>query len=299
MATLYCGNLTLVAEVTLVAPALAQRWLTEAEAAGAINRKETNVERYGLDMKNKKWFLSGQPIIFNDKGLMTDGFNRCKACVASQSTFPVLVVRGIDSRAFDVIDTGKTRSLADLLTMKFSNEDDKIKYVSVVSYVAKRIVCIENDRPVSSTTPTTRVEEMQAVRKHRNDVEEAATLSRTKFVTSQPSLMAFLYWYYVILLRKPRSKQFFSDYAEVSSYSNLSDASVSSYIKGSSPVAETLYTFFNGKNTKTKKEALINAVAAIEHFISQKPVNKTIAQIRQGIVDVTFTKTGVIVNNKL
>jgi hypothetical protein len=73
------------------------------------------VRRYAEDMANGNWELSGAPVVFDEHGALIDGQHRMLACIQADVPFTTVVVRGVAEQAKDVLDTGKSRTLGDLL----------------------------------------------------------------------------------------------------------------------------------------------------------------------------------------
>tara|TARA_R110002020_G_scaffold295671_1_gene511240 strand:+ start:1110 stop:1817 length:708 start_codon:yes stop_codon:yes gene_type:complete len=67
-------------------------------------------------MSAGKWKMNGEPIILNGDGSLLNGQHRLLACVKSGKPFPSLIVKGIDVSAFDTMDSGKARTLADAMS---------------------------------------------------------------------------------------------------------------------------------------------------------------------------------------
>lgn len=104
------------ATVELVTPKKALAWLENA----AKNRNITDsvVRRYGADMLAGHWRLNGQGIIFDINGQLVDGRHRLTAIVATGCEVPLLVVRGAKPEAFETMDSGRGRTLANTLTIE-------------------------------------------------------------------------------------------------------------------------------------------------------------------------------------
>lgn len=88
------------------------------------NRKvsEVVVRRYSRQMKDGEWHLTGEPIIIDQQGRLADGQHRLWAVIESGATIKMSVVRGIEPKMFNYMNTGKSRSLSDILTINgYSN----------------------------------------------------------------------------------------------------------------------------------------------------------------------------------
>lgn len=71
------------------------------------------VDAYATDMTEGKWQLSNDAITFDDRGHLTNGQHRLQAVVQSDTTQQFLVLRNLPTKAYDALDTGKKRRLAD------------------------------------------------------------------------------------------------------------------------------------------------------------------------------------------
>jgi len=96
-----------------VTPKKAQEWLKRNECNRPL--KPRAIDRYTQAMLRGAWQLNGENIKFNCNGRLIDGQNRLNAIIKSGCTIETYVVRGLPDCAFDTIDQGVTRSLADVL----------------------------------------------------------------------------------------------------------------------------------------------------------------------------------------
>lgn len=73
-----------------------------------------DLRRYGVDMLSGDWRATGQPILFNENGLI-DGHNRLMACLLSDAPFETFVVVSAKAQSndFAYIDIGRGRSIPD------------------------------------------------------------------------------------------------------------------------------------------------------------------------------------------
>lgn len=137
--------MSIQSQVVMVTPQMAQKWLS----AGGKNRtiSASQVKRYASSMKAGKWVLNGEGILFDSSSKLIDGQHRLSAVVLSGLTIPLLIIRGIDDpNAFGTIDTGKKRSVSDVVGM------EGIKNASLTSAIAKRLVAWDKCSNRSSFT---------------------------------------------------------------------------------------------------------------------------------------------------
>jgi hypothetical protein len=68
---------------------------------------------------NDEWMLNGETIAFSKSGRLLDGQHRLTACVNTGKAFQTVIIKGIeDEAAFGTIDTGKPRSVTDLMSLQ-------------------------------------------------------------------------------------------------------------------------------------------------------------------------------------
>lgn len=81
-------------------------------------RRPRGIARMAADMRARKFLLTGDSIKFSDKQRLIDGQNRLEACVQAGTAFRTHMVFGIDDKAFDVLDQGSVRTVADILSIE-------------------------------------------------------------------------------------------------------------------------------------------------------------------------------------
>lgn len=186
-----------------VTPEKAHEYL--ALSNGKQTKGRSGSVRYTEDMVNNRWRLTGEAIIFNSNGRLDNGYSRLTSCIAAGKPFVTLVVRGVESNTFDVIDTGRSRTLADLL--KFRGKE----YVNIVGYVAKRLAARDKGVPLSSGAPVTRQEEMAVVRKYPS-IEEYARKAQS-LGAGQPHSFLALIWFLFAEEYPNKTSEFFRAYS--------------------------------------------------------------------------------------
>lgn len=101
---------------TTITPKQAVEWL---DTKNAHNRpiSESTVERYTQEIKAGRWKSNGQSLVFSKSGQLLNGQHRLKAVVAANKSIDCLIVWGVEDSAFDTIDDGNKRSLADVFAI--------------------------------------------------------------------------------------------------------------------------------------------------------------------------------------
>lgn len=107
-----------------ISPELARDMLQHSRR-GAINPDHKNrtiskarVKAYAEMMKDKKWCLTGEPIIISSDGEILNGHHRLEASCESQSGFIAPITYGVtDDLSFAHIDVGNNRTRSQVLEM--------------------------------------------------------------------------------------------------------------------------------------------------------------------------------------
>lgn len=96
--------------------------ITPAKAKEYLKKNTNNyrklsralVNNYAEDIKNDRWQLNGETIIFGKNGILKNGQHRLMAIVLANKPIEVLVVRGVEDNV-DIMDVGTRRKDADIL----------------------------------------------------------------------------------------------------------------------------------------------------------------------------------------
>jgi hypothetical protein len=107
------NSMSITTEIIKLTPDKA-RQLVHDQIKNRVPSK-TRVTQYAEEMKRGRWALNGQGIIVTKSGKMIDGQHRCMAVIESGVTIDALLIRGVSDAHFDLIDQGKSRSVADVL----------------------------------------------------------------------------------------------------------------------------------------------------------------------------------------
>lgn len=104
-----------------VTPRMAEQWLDQnLDTEYLKNRRvsDKTVASYAKDMAAGRWALNGESIKFSSDGHLVDGQHRLFACIEANTPFRTVVVKGVPREAFDTLDSGKKRTLADVLSSR-------------------------------------------------------------------------------------------------------------------------------------------------------------------------------------
>lgn len=100
-----------------------------------VNRSilKDRVKFYAKAMREGRWHLTGQAVIVSDEGMLIDGQHRLHACLASECSFPTVIIRGVPTAAMRHIDEGKPRSSGDV--MEFEGIANGKKVAAIVNLI--------------------------------------------------------------------------------------------------------------------------------------------------------------------
>ena len=103
-------------EVTQIDPREAGRLLAVKRSSAPV--RTAQVKQYAEEMRQNRWVLNGDPIIIGKSGELLSGVLRLEACRLSETSFPALVIRGIEDSAFETIDAVRRRTVGDILAIR-------------------------------------------------------------------------------------------------------------------------------------------------------------------------------------
>lgn len=124
-------------ELVYVTPKIAKQWLE----SNRRNRRVRNatVAKYKAAMENGHWELIPDAIAFDETGTLINGQHRLLAVIASGTTQPFFVARGLSTNAFIHTDAPTVRSLADHLDlMGMSHYNARAAVAKRLAFYAKK-----------------------------------------------------------------------------------------------------------------------------------------------------------------
>jgi hypothetical protein len=115
---------------------------TKLLQANQGNRKLNNrhIEFLTREILLGNFKQTGDTIKISSTGRLLDGQHRLNAIIKSGKTIPVSFCEGLDDDTFTVIDTGKNRTGADILSLQ------NCKHPNELSATIRLIVALENDK---------------------------------------------------------------------------------------------------------------------------------------------------------
>lgn len=127
---------TIKTEVITVTPRLAKQLLDH----NTNNRKvsKANLEKIKASMLESEWELNGEAIKIAQNGRILDGQHRLQASVETDTTFSTFIVYGLKNTAQDTMGTGKSRSLADVLSIHGYKNTNRLAAIVVAIMRAEK-----------------------------------------------------------------------------------------------------------------------------------------------------------------
>lgn len=133
-----------------ITPAKAQEYLNTSEGNRPISK--VYVRSYADTMRKGNWMLNGIPIIFDTNGHLLDGHHRLLAVVEAGIPIRFDVCRGASPEAFTTYDTGRHRTIGQILGMQ------KVKNYNLVGSIvnANETLTSQGRLIANNSNPSTR-----------------------------------------------------------------------------------------------------------------------------------------------
>lgn len=98
-------------KVETITPEMAEEYLQHNEHNPRKTANRRQVESYARDMAARKWFINGEPIVFDANGDLKNGQHRLMAIVKANVPVEMYVVRGVDP-GITTFDYGMLRRMS-------------------------------------------------------------------------------------------------------------------------------------------------------------------------------------------
>lgn len=119
-------------ELRLVTPNVAREMLKRNRNNRRL--KPSNVTKLRKEIRSNNWVFDGMPIRFDKSGNLLDGQHRLTALIKENKSLMFLIVSGIGSQAFKVMDTGSMRNGVDALAI------EGVEYSQVINSAIRTIM---------------------------------------------------------------------------------------------------------------------------------------------------------------
>lgn len=124
----------ITAKVETITPDIAKTMLGE----NVNNRRisHDNVNMFAREMRNGEWRFNGEAIKSSKDGRLLDGQHRLLAVIAADKPLTTLVIRGLEDETQQTMDSGKTRTLGDVLTLRGEKNSTQLASLARAVYLA-------------------------------------------------------------------------------------------------------------------------------------------------------------------
>lgn len=176
--------------VVNITPDLAREWLGRNVQNRNIRRRK--VEMYARTMAAGQWAITNQGIGFDRAGTLVDGQHRLHAIIEANIPVRMNVTKNLAPTARSHIDTGASRTTADILSVNHGT-----KNAAIVAAVAKRAVAWDRGfRWLHNYDPAPEEIEAYVIDPSHDLLHRAAYVGSygRKYVPAPPSLVAFTYY---------------------------------------------------------------------------------------------------------
>lgn len=181
-------------ELTTITPAQAAAWLANNDKNRALNK--SRVAGYAKIMKAGQWQLNGESIKFSEDGDLIDGQHRLHAVVRAAMPIQAIVIRNLPADSFETIDTGRRRSVSDVLGVKGEHNANFLgSALSLIRYYEDGTLRSDTRRYHGDSG---NIEMLEAYKRHPRlqfAVEEIATAyNARRFRFASPSALIVAYY---------------------------------------------------------------------------------------------------------
>lgn len=149
-------------KIERITPVQAAAWLGDRAANRRLS--ERRAERIADDIRAGRWKVNGDTVVFDKEGHLIDGQHRLRAIVLANAPVETYVVRGVEPDAFATIDSGRTRSNSDVLSIL--GKDKPTTLAAAVRYPWLHGAGLLNNMEAVKRLRPTRTEVVAAVNAH-------------------------------------------------------------------------------------------------------------------------------------
>ena len=156
----------------VITPELAEAYLGRMGANRVLN--EAHADRLAEDMRRGDWRQTYEAIRFNKKGELIDGQHRLSAVVRSGKAHEFVVAGGLDAKTMAVVDTGRSRTFADVQAIAGE------KHARKLGAVVKQVYYLDVGKATASGPAVSHSQLERTLRQHpglREAVEKVALVA--------------------------------------------------------------------------------------------------------------------------
>lgn len=128
-----------------VTPKVAAKWLEKNETNRRL--RDAAVDAYALDMAAKQWQLVPHAICFSADGALLNGQHTLSALIKSNAALWLLIATDVSPDVVAVMDSGRTRTIADQL--KMVGDDTDKRALQLARYISRGVQQYQSCRSIS------------------------------------------------------------------------------------------------------------------------------------------------------
>ena len=186
------GDGTITGTVEVITPETAERMLGLNTNNRNISHRQ--VELFARTMSQNAWRMNGEAIKFSDGGRLLDGQHRLLACVESGVPFRTLVIRGLPEETQQTMDSGKTRTMANVLELRGRANATHLASVARTIYVSEQLGVEAACTKAATPTRNELLEFIDSTPELERTLRQAAQFYTKSSHLLSISMAALLYW---------------------------------------------------------------------------------------------------------
>ncbi|WP_440980037.1 hypothetical protein ACQHGV_07680 [Sphingomonas pseudosanguinis] len=131
-----------------ITPDIAEKMLDGRAPNRSVSSAVLN--KYARDMAAGRWRLNGQTIKISRDGRLIDGQHRLEAAKKAKTSFPAIIVEGLENDVISTLDIGRRRAMSDVLRER--GESNTIVFASALRWLwmlENNVVLAANSSPSS------------------------------------------------------------------------------------------------------------------------------------------------------
>lgn len=129
--------------VETITPEKAQEYLNKS--GGNRNISKVVVDSYAITMKEGKWLLNGEAIVFDIDDILLNGHHRLHAIIKAGVPIQTFVTRGVEHDSYTTFDCGRHRTVGQLIGMQgIANYNTVAAAISTSYKLANNLAVGEN-----------------------------------------------------------------------------------------------------------------------------------------------------------
>ena len=168
-------------------PQLAQQLLSSQNHNRNIKRDL--IDRLARDIREGRWQLNAQPILVDSEGHLGDGQHRCRAVLQAEMTVQVVVTHGIAPTAFATLDSGRSRTPGDVLSLKGEKSTGNLSAALNLVSLDKRDSMKRNRWSEAATNS-----EREQLRQQHPEIRDSVTRCEKAKTVVSVGILAYVHW---------------------------------------------------------------------------------------------------------